>query len=265
MKFADYFLNARREQEAQEDNQIEISNAIEVTTLAPSRPQCSDEEFRCPYLPYTLCVHYEKICDGHNDCGDGSDELNCNSAAIDERRTGCRAGEYRCHDGQCIAGVKRCNREYDCTDGTDETLCGECSDNMTRMLTEPLQNILRLRSRKTSYLQSHLRKQNGKGRSMSCEIGMSKREGDDWKNRSESVNGRYASALKSLLRNLGLLSLPRTVGHLGSRKETPGRSRFGRSHRHQLPPARDPVPQIARMRRSTSSLRWASGLPRWHR
>lgn len=31
--------------------------------------------FRCPYLRETKCVHYDKLCDGTDDCGDGSDEV----------------------------------------------------------------------------------------------------------------------------------------------------------------------------------------------
>ncbi|VDM80051.1 unnamed protein product [Strongylus vulgaris] len=38
-------------------------------------PVCSDQEFRCPYLEETKCFHYDKLCDGVDDCGDGSDEV----------------------------------------------------------------------------------------------------------------------------------------------------------------------------------------------
>uniref|UniRef100_A0A1I7WE02 Low-density lipoprotein receptor domain class A n=1 Tax=Heterorhabditis bacteriophora TaxID=37862 RepID=A0A1I7WE02_HETBA len=36
--------------------------------------ECSDQEFRCPYLVENKCFHYDKLCDGVDDCGDGSDE-----------------------------------------------------------------------------------------------------------------------------------------------------------------------------------------------
>ncbi|RCN43068.1 hypothetical protein ANCCAN_10949, partial [Ancylostoma caninum] len=36
---------------------------------------CTDQEFRCPYLEETKCFHYDKLCDGVDDCGDGSDEV----------------------------------------------------------------------------------------------------------------------------------------------------------------------------------------------
>ncbi|EJW76390.1 hypothetical protein WUBG_12700 [Wuchereria bancrofti] len=97
--------------------------------------ECSDQEFRCPYLPKTLCVHYMKICDGIDDCGDGSDEMNCgedelvtlandNSESLSEIATGsCKPDQFRCENGKCIAQVDHCNHKYDCDDGTDEITC----------------------------------------------------------------------------------------------------------------------------------------------
>lgn len=40
---------------------------------------CQDSEFRCRD---THCIAYSKVCNGHDDCGDGSDELVCGKIHI---------------------------------------------------------------------------------------------------------------------------------------------------------------------------------------
>lgn len=37
-------------------------------------PRCKNDEFRCST---NLCISKNKICDGKNDCGDSSDEIDC--------------------------------------------------------------------------------------------------------------------------------------------------------------------------------------------
>ena len=37
---------------------------------------CQDDEFKCPDVEVG-CIKQEWVCDGDNDCGDGSDEVNC--------------------------------------------------------------------------------------------------------------------------------------------------------------------------------------------
>lgn len=56
------------------------------------------------------------VCDGEEDCADGSDEKNCNDRE-------CTKEEWKCPNGKCITQSMRCDGNEDCVDGADERGC----------------------------------------------------------------------------------------------------------------------------------------------
>ncbi|XP_074496372.1 ST14 transmembrane serine protease matriptase a [Sebastes fasciatus] len=124
--------------------------AIDAKHPCPNQFQCKNQR----------CIKTVLKCDGWNDCGDMSDELNCKCDAkaiscknglckpmfwkcdgVDDcgDRTdeldcgGCKSGQFTCKNNKCISEKNHCDGRDDCGDESDELNCGrttelKCSD-----------------------------------------------------------------------------------------------------------------------------------------
>ncbi|XP_013794618.1 uncharacterized protein LOC106478607 [Limulus polyphemus] len=82
---------------------------------------CSKQEFHCGN--WTSCIKLSQRCDGNYDCWDGTDEINCFSA--------CSSTEFTCMNGQCIPTNQVCDSYNDCDDQSDEPngCNSQCTEN----------------------------------------------------------------------------------------------------------------------------------------
>lgn len=113
---------------------------------------CSEDQFTCDS---GQCIRSQYKCDGRADCDDSSDEslrvcyqgkilridsvgfaLHIQQKMSDKRLKhknfgfildGCRSGEWRCNNGDCILLSAYCDGRADCRDYSDERFCSKCS------------------------------------------------------------------------------------------------------------------------------------------
>ncbi|MGH0182816.1 UNVERIFIED_CONTAM: hypothetical protein FKN15_010601 [Acipenser sinensis] len=74
--------------------------------------KCGEDQFKCDN---GLCKPKYWVCDRVNDCGDGSDEKSCS----------CGTDQWKCESGLCIDKDKVCDGTQDCSDHSDEASCSK--------------------------------------------------------------------------------------------------------------------------------------------
>ncbi|CAH2282309.1 MAM and LDL-receptor class A domain-containing 1 [Pelobates cultripes] len=87
------------------------------------KPTCPPNSFTCVYDKE--CIPLSAVCNGTEDCIDGSDEISCSTVApstVKPKR--CKKTEVQCGDNRCIPSLMWCDGVSDCQLGEDEERCG---------------------------------------------------------------------------------------------------------------------------------------------
>ncbi|KDR21144.1 hypothetical protein L798_04073, partial [Zootermopsis nevadensis] len=98
------------------DGYILVGNICVVQPNYTAPSHCAAHNFQC--RDNLRCIDSHHVCDGDNDCGDGSDE-DTGAGGICENMH-CRDDQFRCDSNRCITRYWVCDGGKDCFDGSDE-------------------------------------------------------------------------------------------------------------------------------------------------
>lgn len=100
-----------------------IINIFSIYLSVDKNKNCHSYQHRCEN---SRCVDMSVLCDGDDDCGDNSDETNCQFGYQNSifnkhiNTTTCGPNMFRCKTGTCISANWECDGKTDCMDSSDE-------------------------------------------------------------------------------------------------------------------------------------------------
>ena len=131
-----------------EDDYTSLETSDTISLESETKHHCSQESFDCGN---NNCINIVLLCDGHDNCGNGADELDCPEVDPDEfdkltpnqredfdqqmsnlkesikNERLCDNGYFDCGNSNCIKSRFRCDDDDDCDNEEDEKDCQEGS------------------------------------------------------------------------------------------------------------------------------------------
>ncbi|CAF1467039.1 unnamed protein product [Adineta steineri] len=111
---------------------LEICDGHQACFLNEDEGPCNKTLCRYDYwlCKKGSCIENVRVCDGHKDCPDGSDE----EEGIGCHHSVCGPNKILCPIGQCIDEVKMCDGIEHCLDGFDEKNCTHTTSKIAPIL-----------------------------------------------------------------------------------------------------------------------------------
>lgn len=116
-----------------DEYQCGSGECVSEDVICDGAEDCKDgtDESSCSKFPchsylfkcaYGACISADLVCDGTKHCKDNSDETNAKCVGNTNKPSKCGVNKFSCDDGQCIDDFDLCDGKANCKDASDESV-----------------------------------------------------------------------------------------------------------------------------------------------